>query len=73
MAIDHIRPSKPEAQRMTKSRDVMMFSSPASAVAMGNAGGQLKCRASTVNDCFDDQGLGEAVERCVPDSETRSR
>jgi hydroxymethylpyrimidine pyrophosphatase-like HAD family hydrolase len=58
---------------MTRFRDVMMFSGPASAVAMGNAGGQLKGRASTVNDCFDDQGLGEAIERCVLDSGTRSR
>ena len=58
---------------MTKSRNVMMFKRPDFGVAMANAGDQLKRRASTVNDCCDDGGFGEAVDRCVLDSGTQSR
>ena len=73
MAFDQVRPSAPEVQRMTSSRNVMMFKRPDFGVTMGNAGEQLKRHASTVNDCCDDEGFGEAVERCVLDSGTRSR
>jgi hydroxymethylpyrimidine pyrophosphatase-like HAD family hydrolase len=58
---------------MTMSRNVMMFKRPDFGVAMGNAGDRLKRRARAVNDCCDDGGFGEAVERCVLDSGTQSR
>jgi hypothetical protein len=73
MAIDQVRPSEPEAQRMTKSRNVMMFKRPDFGVAMANAGDQLKRRASTVNDCCDVGGFGEVVDRCLLNSGMRSR
>ena len=58
---------------MTKSRNVIMFKRPGFGVAMANAGDQLKRQASTVNDCCDVGGFGEAVDRCVLDSGTQSR
>jgi hypothetical protein len=73
MAIDQVRPSEPEAQRMTRSRNVMMFKRPDFGVAMANAGDQLKRRASKVNDCCNVGGFGEAVDRCLLDSGIRSR
>jgi hydroxymethylpyrimidine pyrophosphatase-like HAD family hydrolase len=58
---------------MTSSRNVMMLKRPDFDVTIGNSGEQLKRQASTVNDCCDDEGFGEAVERCILDSGTRSR
>ncbi|MBV8961602.1 MAG: HAD hydrolase family protein, partial [Hyphomicrobiales bacterium] len=45
--------------------DVLMFERSGFSIAMGNAGDEVKSRASAVTDSYNDEGFAKAVERHI--------
>ena len=61
MAVDQVRPSAAEAQRMTSFGNVMMFKRADFDATIANAGEAVKQQASGHKE------IGEGAERCVLD------